>query len=55
MPAFSAVAFRALVIVMPRLRALVPRQITDLDGVGEAADVIQALADKVIPAASHSS
>jgi pimeloyl-ACP methyl ester carboxylesterase len=112
MPAFFALALRAMVAVTPRLRALVPRQITDLDGVGvrldayatistptvllgagrspahlarsldalaavmpnaekivlprrdhlaqqkapgEVADVIQALADKVIPATSHSS
>jgi pimeloyl-ACP methyl ester carboxylesterase len=34
MPAFSALALRAMMVVMPRLRALVPRQITDLDGVG---------------------
>jgi pimeloyl-ACP methyl ester carboxylesterase len=112
MPAFPALVLRAMMIVMPRLRALVPRQITDLDGVGirldayakisiptvllgaerspahltqsldalaavmpnaekivlarrdhlanqkapgEVADVIQALACKVIPATSHSS
>jgi pimeloyl-ACP methyl ester carboxylesterase len=34
MPAVTALLLRAIVIVMPRLRALVPRQITDLDGVG---------------------
>jgi pimeloyl-ACP methyl ester carboxylesterase len=112
MPALSALLLRAMVVVMPRLRALVPRQITDLDGVGirldayagistptvllgaerspahlarsldalaavmpnvekvvlarrdhqaqqkapgEVADVIQALAGRVIPAASYSS
>ena len=112
MPALSALLLRAMMITMPRLRALVPRQITDLDGVGvrldayakistpavllgaerspahltqsldalaavmpnakkivlarrdhlahqkapgEVAEVIQALACEVIPAASHSS
>ena len=34
MPALSALSLRAIVVVMPRLRALVPQQITDLDGVG---------------------
>jgi pimeloyl-ACP methyl ester carboxylesterase len=34
MPAFSARMLRLLVIVLPRLRALIPRQISDLDGVG---------------------
>ncbi len=34
MPAFSAWMLRLLVVVLPRLRALIPRQITDLDGVG---------------------
>ena len=34
MPALFALLLRAMVVVTPRLRALVPRQITDLDGVG---------------------
>jgi len=35
MPAFSAWMLRLLVNLVPRLRALIPRQIIDLDGVGE--------------------
>jgi pimeloyl-ACP methyl ester carboxylesterase len=34
MPAPAALALRAIVAIVPRMRALVPRQITDLDGVG---------------------
>ena len=34
MPAVSARMLRLLVIALPRLRALIPRQISDLDGVG---------------------
>jgi len=34
MPAVSARMLRLLVIILPRLRALIPRQISDLDGVG---------------------
>jgi pimeloyl-ACP methyl ester carboxylesterase len=34
MPAFSARMLRLLVPVLPRLRVLIPRQISDLDGVG---------------------
>ena len=34
MPATAALLLRAIMIVTPRLRALVPRQVTDLDGVG---------------------
>src|SRR6516165_593736 len=37
-PALSALSLRAIMVVMPRLRALVPRQITDLDGVGVRLD-----------------
>jgi pimeloyl-ACP methyl ester carboxylesterase len=38
MPAVSAWVLRRLVTVTPRLRALVPRQISDLDGVGPRLD-----------------
>jgi pimeloyl-ACP methyl ester carboxylesterase len=34
MPAFSAWMLRPIVTLLPRLRALIPRQISDLDGVG---------------------
>jgi pimeloyl-ACP methyl ester carboxylesterase len=34
LPAAAAAALRPLVALSPRLRALVPRQVTDLDGVG---------------------
>jgi pimeloyl-ACP methyl ester carboxylesterase len=34
MPAFSAWLVRPLVAVIPRMRALAPRQLSDLDGVG---------------------
>jgi pimeloyl-ACP methyl ester carboxylesterase len=34
MPAFAARVLRLLVMVLPRLRALIPRQLSDLDGVG---------------------
>ena len=34
MPAFSALMLRPIVTLLPRLRALIPRQLSDLDGVG---------------------
>jgi pimeloyl-ACP methyl ester carboxylesterase len=34
MPAFSAWTLRLLIPLLPRLRALIPRQLSDLDGVG---------------------
>jgi pimeloyl-ACP methyl ester carboxylesterase len=39
MPAFFARMLRLLAALLPRLRALIPRQISDLDGVGQRLDV----------------
>ena len=39
MPALAALLLRPMVAVTPRLRALIPRQISDLDGVGLRLDV----------------
>jgi pimeloyl-ACP methyl ester carboxylesterase len=38
MPALSAWILRPIVNLIPRLRAMIPRQITDLDGVGQRLD-----------------
>lgn len=48
MPALSALLLRAMMVVMPRLRALVPRQITDLDGVGIRIDAYAKITTPVI-------
>src|SRR5215469_6449745 len=48
MPALSALLFRAVLIVMPRLRALVPRQSTDLDGVGIRLDAYAKITTPVV-------
>ena len=41
MPATSAALLRVILTVIPQLRALVPRQITDLDGVGVRLDAYE--------------
>jgi pimeloyl-ACP methyl ester carboxylesterase len=55
MPALSALLLRAVMIVMPRLRALVPRQITDLNGVGIRFDAYAKISTPtVLPGAERS-
>jgi pimeloyl-ACP methyl ester carboxylesterase len=48
MPAFSAWIIRAIVNLMPRLRAMIPRQITDLDGVGQRLDAYARITTPVV-------
>jgi len=52
MPALSALLFRGILVVMPRPRALVPRQITDLDGVGSRLDAYATISTPVVPESS---
>lgn len=48
MPAFSAWTLRPIVNLSPRLRAMIPRQITDLDGVGQRLDAYAQIATTVV-------
>ena len=55
MPAFSAWLLRPMVAGVPRLRALVPRQISDLDGVGLRLDAYARISTPtVLLGAEHS-
>jgi pimeloyl-ACP methyl ester carboxylesterase len=48
MPAFSAWILRPIVNLVPRLRAMIPRQITDLEGVGQRLDAYAQITTPVV-------
>ncbi len=48
LPAFSARMLRLLTPVLPRLRALIPRQLTDLDGVGLRLDAYARITTRTV-------
>lgn len=48
MPAFSAWMIRPIVTLLPRLRSLIPRQISDLDGVGLRLDAYAQITAPVV-------